>query len=367
MQASVPSGSSVDLDMPASRQDPFVLAVESFVVLGDSPDRRNQVARAFFQSDRVRRIVAYQARGQGLDGEQDEMAQEMSLLLFDKVIPGLDSPENVYSRLFDIAKKKGQGLKRSLMSHSTRYSSLDEGATVEGDDHSAEERIFQLDDGDLANADDGFIDRVERGLHRDALFTQVRNRIHNDPVCQQLAGVLDQMEQKVNFPFATGVEDIERPDLSRRESKTVENLPPDSAELAEIRRQLNLSVADFAVQLSVQRGTLTAYLYGRTKSVPDDVLTAARDLLKDRGNLLAQAEASFSGRTMNNIVTGWATQLRLPEAQIAPRLAALLDVSEVTIKRWMDEKTRPSLSALRSYDARVQSTAAAITKFMQTS
>lgn len=351
---------------PGRLDDPFVAAVAAYLAGGEKErDRqRDAVARTFYESERIKKIVSYQAYNQSLDGENDEICQEMVVLLFDKVLPELDNAVNVYTMLSKVAQLTGFGLKRSLLMHSGRFTSLDIGA--DKPPAGPDEALFHRDDGEMANADEHFMEKVEHRMTRKALFKDLSARVAVDPHLGYLARIADGVSAEVTFPLVEGAPAVKRPDLKRGKAED-SKMPEDSVELAAIREKLGLSIGQFAAALNIgdssKKGTLAAYLYGRTKKVPEKVMAAARELLAGRGNLNAKAEAAFGDRTIGSIVQAWGKQLGLPEEVLAERLADLLGVSVVTVKRWLSDKHRPALSEISRCDAIVQAMVARAYQF----
>jgi len=95
---------------------------------------------------------------------------------------------------------------------------------------------------------------------------------------------------------------------------------------------------------------LSSYIYGRTASVPQDVMKTARQLLVKNGRMSKKIHENFS-RPMSDILNEWAQKLG---TRSDTHLASLLGVVNMTINRWKKNETRPDLSALKRYDRIVE-------------
>lgn len=133
---------------------------------------------------------------------------------------------------------------------------------------------------------------------------------------------------------------------NRLARKSKAQLSKEQQELVDIKNTLGLRHQDFAIMLDIGLPRLSSYTYGRTASVPAEVMEMARRLLAENSNVSRQIREKFS-RPMSEILSEWAEKLGTrSEAQ----LAALLGVVGMTINRWKKNETRPDLSALNRYD-----------------
>lgn len=127
--------------------------------------------------------------------------------------------------------------------------------------------------------------------------------------------------------------------------ETVE-LSPDQQELVDIRKKLGLRHQDYAIMLGIGLPRLSSYTYGRTASVPDEVMKTARQLLAENGESSRKLQEKFE-RPMSEIIAEWETRLgTTSDAEIA----GLIGVVTMTINRWRKNETKPDLSALNRYD-----------------
>lgn len=322
----------------------------------------SKVADAFYKDTRVNRIAAHHANKLGLS-EVDEIKQETVIIFTNKWLDRLDSPENAYFLLGDIIKRVCLGLKRNLMSHNEgRYTALDRTQTSHQtgsnrDEHF--EKIFRRDDESYANADEDCINRVEHEIAREALIREVRTRIARDIRLAPLEQQAIRLEKKLGLsPLVQVVsQEIMLAHLQKPKNNRALASASDIKRLGEIRNSLGLTIQDYAKILNTTKGALTSYLYGRA-APPKDILQLAEAVLKERGNLVASASQRYADRSMREITLGWAARIGVTEEPLViARLSEVFKTAPVTIKRWLNEKTRPDLQALQAYEKRVREVA----------
>lgn len=124
---------------------------------------------------------------------------------------------------------------------------------------------------------------------------------------------------------------------------------PEHKELIRIYKESGLTLKQFAQELKVERETLCSYLYINTKSVPEKVMARARTFAG--GDIVIYQR--YRTKSMSEIFEGWATQLGL-DPQASPTLYVigliLGGVSQLTLRRWRNNETRPGDEALNRYD-----------------
>lgn len=133
-------------------------------------------------------------------------------------------------------------------------------------------------------------------------------------------------------------------------SKSKVQLSKEQQELVDIKNTLGLRHQDYAIMLDIGLPRLSSYTYGRTASVPAEVMKTARQLLAENSKMTMQLREKFS-RPMSEILDEWAEKLG---TRSDAQLAALLGVVSMTINRWKKNETRPDLSALSRYDRIVE-------------
>lgn len=132
----------------------------------------------------------------------------------------------------------------------------------------------------------------------------------------------------------------------KRNQKDSIELSPDQRELVDIKNSLGLRHQDYAILLGIGLPRLSSYTYGRTASVPADVMKTARQLLAENAEATRLLKEKFN-RPMSEILQGWENSLGTSSDA---ELAGLIGVVTMTINRWRKNETKPDLSALNRYD-----------------
>ena len=149
-------------------------------------------------------------------------------------------------------------------------------------------------------------------------------------------------------------DDIDSPASSERTShahgvekkqKKGTELSADQQELVDIGSKLGLRNQDYAFALGIGLPRLSSYIYGRTASVPDDVMKKARALFADEP-LRVERLKRFN-RPMSQILKEWEERLKPKNDE---DLATSLGVTKMTIYRWRNDETQPDPTALARYE-----------------
>lgn len=129
-------------------------------------------------------------------------------------------------------------------------------------------------------------------------------------------------------------------------------LNDDQKELREIMKELRLKQPEMANALGIPGPRFSSYIYGRTDSVPEEVMINARGL-RASGSLAAQkAKKLFDGKEMSSIMDGWQNALgwyKMPIEDRDRQLAEFFAVATVTPRRWRSGKNRPDDTTLVRY------------------
>lgn len=134
-----------------------------------------------------------------------------------------------------------------------------------------------------------------------------------------------------------------RPILPKR--PRVVMLSEDQGELIGIRNQLGLSQHVFAELIEISRPRLVSYEQGRTTGVPEQIMSQARELLKNKGHASGDRYANMS---MSEIITEWASELNVAYDDDAT-LSNFIGASPEAILRWKNSESRPAPLMLKQY------------------
>lgn len=133
-------------------------------------------------------------------------------------------------------------------------------------------------------------------------------------------------------------------------SEAKRELSTDQQELVDIIAALGARNQDFAVQIGIGLSRLSSYIYGRTASVPEEVMARAREIFEDQKSGLAEVKSRFD-KPMSEILKDWQRRL---QSSTQEELAKLLGVTTMTIHRWNANDSKPDKTSLMRYETQVQ-------------
>lgn len=130
----------------------------------------------------------------------------------------------------------------------------------------------------------------------------------------------------------------------KRPPKAVK-LSPDQEELLSIRNTLDLSQHVFAELIEIGKPRLVSYEQGRTTGVPEPIMKAARELLKNKGRVKGDRYARMD---MPEIIAEWSKDLNIDYGD-DNKLSNFIGASTEAILRWKNLETRPEPFLLKQY------------------
>ena len=139
----------------------------------------------------------------------------------------------------------------------------------------------------------------------------------------------------------------------------VETKPASGKDLNKIRKDLGVSINEFAELLNISRGTLCSYIYGIVKIVPATTIRQAR-LIADKEKQSIEANKRFFSLSMREIIENWAITLGIDAdgRSLYNDLAQVLGIEPAAIWRWRERNMRPHIHQLKKYDDIVSLSAA---------
>ena len=129
---------------------------------------------------------------------------------------------------------------------------------------------------------------------------------------------------------------------------------PDQMELHELWVKSRLTQADYATSIEVSAASLKAYMYGKTKAVPADVLERARKLSNETEGFVKKLDAMFDV-PMKEILDRWREKLGIEQTKNSAgyqEIATILGVHHTTVLRW-EQGSKPQVRDLARYEQRV--------------
>lgn len=141
----------------------------------------------------------------------------------------------------------------------------------------------------------------------------------------------------------------------------VRKLTSEQQELIAIRKQCGLSQAQFAEALGIGFPRLSSYEHGRTDSIPEWIMLAARGLAETQGKSQEAARQHYAGLDIPEILAIWAERLDVPYDDNR-RLAAMLGTTVPTLTRWKNRLSRPSIQSLLFHEQMVEQACTKLSK-----
>ncbi len=134
--------------------------------------------------------------------------------------------------------------------------------------------------------------------------------------------------------------------------KKARELSPEQRELRKIRLNLGLSQIEMASKVGCKLPTYQAYEYGKTSSVKQEVMDAARKIkINPKFSYIDQL---YRNKSMRVIANEWCARLRIPPDS-PTELGAILNVDKSTCSRWFDKEANviPPMEKMVTYERRV--------------
>lgn len=319
--------------------DPLEQAVAAF---RSGQGTAEAVVKSYYDSPRVRRLIAHACFSSRLSPDfEDELKQELAVLLSEKFLDTIQQPEKIYNVLHlsacHIARRRAD---------KATEDSLDALLEPQGEPDNCASAIL-ADERDFAAEVEDSIDH-QRAV--DEFNRRLEEQTNTDRGNQMEYGhhlYINPNRERVVYP--------RRPRDEKKAEKKALSPSAECVELNEIRKELGYSVPAFATVLNTTKGTLSSYLYGIVKHVPESVMREARMLRRQAGAEYRALQKKFGDLSMREIVDGWIKRLGITEGPkaIDAQLAEVLGVDRVTVWRWRERNMRPDLRTLKEYEDKV--------------
>jgi hypothetical protein len=297
----------------------------------------DEVAGTYYLDPRVKRITAHACFKSKLPADfADELSQELAVLLTRKFVQAIQHPEKIYNVLHvsacHIARRKADKAgEDSLDALLERTSELDPSTSPIMVDHRQE------------------FDEVDEKIDRNRAIYEFNRRL-GEPQKGRPMQLATSLRLSIIDVTPQVVRRVKRVKAPRQEPT---NVPSEAAiELNGIRRDLGYTVPEFAELLNVSKGTLSSYLYGIVRDVPEAVMREAQLLHAQSGTEFHDLIVKFGHLSMRDIVDQWVEALGV-EADDKSRdtlLAETLRVDRATVWRWRERDMRPDLRKIKEYD-----------------
>ena len=328
---------SASLDLNKVAIDPGDILAAAFALYqADSSQPSDFVLNAFYRDTRVRRIVESNVRTFKIIDLKEEVWQRLAELFWEKLLRLLVSqpndPDNVYKAVFAGAKFVSMSIKKEK--------SRDEERLISTDVSDDEDMISVVDEQVRAKSDD-FTDLVNAKIDQEYAGIELMKRITLKP------------DHHV-FPMVRIV-DGPPPVVTKKRPKPTDADSGAAGELASIRSKLGITNPEFAIKLGIGLPTLSSYLYRRVQRVPENIMSLARGLVSDGPTDHDRSVSMFADKQMSEIVARWERIMDIVGDPNADKLiGAVLDVDQITVWRWRNNKTQPSVQEIGALDRKIK-------------
>lgn len=325
------------------------IAVHEFLNSSNRNQTRiDNLARLMFNDARVRKICRLRALKMGVDlGEVDDVLQRTMEVFFSKMLSKLNSYDAVYAVVYAVANNVSKEVSREAYVLISGHDSIEELKEKGGDIRESDRADYEEPDNELE------VDSRIRKSNWNGRFK--KSASEGKPIVVN-AGVVSEVIPLVEFVRTKAKQEggpvaivMPKPPSTKDGKKAERDLSADQQELVDIIRKLEMRNQDFAVLLGIGLPRLSSYIYGRTASVPKQVMDDARRIFREQNASLAGVKAQFS-KKMSEIIKDWETRL---QTNTNEELAKYLGVTTMTIHRWRTDETQPDLTALVRYDQTV--------------
>ncbi len=298
----------------------------------------NGLAAAFFFDQRVKRITRSVLMSSGLPFcMEGDISQETYSIVSKYVDDGkVSNPEGIYSLVYSVAFN----VARTIRHHESK-NGANILASFEDGDEDGDRRLNNIID-EKASFDPG--DAVD--------ITRARNMIAQ----MMNSKKSDHMQTHPLISSEAPIIHVVKPPTARARGSELRDLGPAQKELFKIVSDLGYKHEEFAADIGIGMSRLASYLYGRTTTVPDDIMERARELKNQASPIVDRWKRQF-GKPLPAIIEGWERALGLEVGSSAndEALAAILEINPVTIYRWRKEATTPRIHSIAKMDGRIQS------------
>jgi DNA-binding transcriptional regulator YiaG len=321
----------------------------------------NEFAKAFFPY--IRNIAISTAKKYYFDG--DDLSQELWQLFNDKIIHSFNHEMNLDSYVYAFAKRHCMHMRGENRDYS--FTSLERDGDPESGDpaeaqwmHNKEESVVHLDDEGIDSKIKGqqLISKTLGDIGLLKKLPSIQIRLETDSTTQEdIARELVACGFSKDNNIEKVLESVSQLSLLKNKAKETSNtskkeLPKENAELREIRIKMQKNKPQFARDIGIHLSSLDAYEYGRTKTVPEDVMTRARELERNFTDDLAHVRAKFGSMEMSKIVAMWANQCGM-EIGDADGLSVLLCTTRTTLRRWLNDESKADIERIAQLDEMV--------------
>lgn len=311
----------------------------------------NRLAFEMNRDERVRTICRVKLRQSNCDiADFEEILQRVLEVFFGSMLAKIEDLDAIYAVVYAVAHNVSREVLRDRLKLVINHRSIE-------DMQEKGEELEQVGLADQVEVDhDRDIDTEAATIRMASALKRVINgeqtvassgiyALDQDPLVRlvqpQPADELDNETDDASL----SVPSTPAPGTKKVRGGSRAELSVDQQELVNICESLGLRNQDFAFALGIGLPRLSSYIYGRTASVPIDVMEKARGMLAEEPHRTERLKRF--NRPMCEILTEW-------EGRLTPNgdehMASMLGVTKMTIYRWRNNETKPDATALARYE-----------------
>ncbi|WP_223508697.1 MULTISPECIES: hypothetical protein [unclassified Pseudomonas] len=335
---------------PPGKQSSFEKMCEKYILGGDrSPLLVNQIAYAMNQDERVRKICRVKAKQNGCDlNDFDEVLQRVMEVFFQSMLPKTVDTDAVYAVVYAVANNVSREVLRDRQKLVANHCSIEDmqerGEEIGQSTLVDQEEIDHDREIDTQTATKRMAAALQRVISGEQTVADSGVfQMEQDPLVRLVLQKPD-TDDVIETPASTTLRNAQ-PSTGEKKARGRTELSVDQQELVDIGNKLGLRNQDYAFALGIGLPRLSSYIYGRTASVPDDVMNKARALFAEEP-LRVERLKRFN-RPMSQIFQEWEKRLNPKNDE---DLATMLGVTKMTIYRWRNDETKPDPTALARYE-----------------
>jgi hypothetical protein len=309
----------------------YVLPLAQAVSQASDAHGAERFARTFFYDHRVKKIVGSVLLASGLPFDsRDDLLQETFLVIQGYAKAGrVTNPDGIYSLVYATAFNSARTI---------RHQDAKNGANIAlpPGDVDGDRQTHDIVD-ERSSADRG--DAVDIIRARNMIARIVEDKLRGP---MQTHPLISNAEPLVHVTKPTS-------------EPTARKLSPEQEEIASIISSLGYKHEEFAADIGIGMSRLASYLYGRTATVPAEIMAKARELMKQAAPVVERWKKAYN-KPMPVIIKKWESSLGM-DADAKGNddiLAGILGVNPVTVYRWRKEDTEPSLHSRAKMDGRIK-------------
>lgn len=327
------------------------LCVKYITGVDRSPLLVNRIAYAMDKDERVRKICRVKAKQNGCAlNDHEEVMQRTMEVFFQSQLAKIVDLDATYAVVYAVANHVSREVFRDRLKLVANHCSIED--MRERGEEILQPTLFEQDeidhdrDIDTQTATQRMAEALQRVISGEQTVTNSGIfKIEQDPMVR-LVEAQPEAEDSAETELAARQRNgghLSAKNRPREAGRTT--LSPDQQELVDIGDAMGLRNQDFAFALGIGLPRLSSYIYGRTASVPDDVMQKARTLRKEESHRVDRLKRF--NRPMSEILSEWEARLNSENEEA---LAAQLGVTKMTIYRWRNDETKPDPTALARYE-----------------